>query len=297
MAPKSLSNAWLSVALAVAVVPPLVQFLLIGAAIFALTHLLDGSTQRTEQRIVVDSALTHRLVQLYHVQTGVTPGPAEVDSLVASYVHEEALYREALKLGLDKDDEIIRRRLVQKMEFLNSDLTAAVAPTEADLRRYFAAHASEFASLATVSFTHLYFSIDRRGEQGARLAAMAALEALPPQQLVVSGKSADPFPLQSSYTELSESDLAQVFGRTPLVPALFTAPEGRWCGPFRSGYGWHLVFVSHRVERREASFESVEARVRSAVEEAQQRLAQERWSRDVESRYTLVRDDRLTGHR
>lgn len=276
---------------------PLLQFLLIGAAIFALAHLLDRSTERAGQRIVVDSALTHRLAQLYHVQTGLTPGPAELDSLVASYIHEEALYREALKLGLDKDDEIIRRRLVQKMEFLNSDLSSAVAPDEAELRRYFAAHASEFATPATVSFTHLYFSTDRRGEERARVAAMAALQALPPQQLAMRGEPGDPFPLQASYAEMRETDLAQVLGRTPLVAALFTAPEGRWCGPFRSGYGWHLVFVSHRVERREASFDSVKSQVRAAAEEAQRRSAEERWSREVESRYAVVRDDRASEQR
>jgi peptidyl-prolyl cis-trans isomerase C len=276
---------------------PLVQFLCIGAAIFAVTHLLDPSSERTQQPIVIDSALTRRLAQLYHVQTGIAPGPAELDSLVASYVHEEALYREALKLGLDKDDEIIRRRLVQKMEFLNSDLTSPPTPTEGELRRYFAAHASEFATPATVSFTHLYFSTDRRGEEGARLAAMAALRGLPSQQPGVRGETGDPFPLQSSYAELSESDLAQVFGHAPLVAALFAAPTGRWCGPFRSGLGWHLVFVSHRVERREASFEIVKAQVQNAAEEAQRRLAQERWDRAVESRYAVVRDDHAPEHR
>jgi hypothetical protein len=268
-----------------------VQFLAIGAAIFALAHLVQHSAERSRERIVVDNALIRRLAQLYQVQTGLRAGPDEVNSLVSSYIHEEALYREALKLGLDQDDEIIRRRLVQKMEFLNSDLTPGAVPTDSELHRYFVVHASEFAVPATVSFTHLYFSADHRGEEGARLAAAAALQALSPQQRAARGAAGDPFPLQSSYAELSEVELAQIFGDTPLVAALFTVPEGRWCGPFRSGYGWHLVFVTRRVPLREATFEGVKAQVLSAVEEARRRLAQERWSREIESRYTIVRDD------
>jgi hypothetical protein len=268
---------------------PLVQFLVIGAAIFGVARLLEHSTGRAGERIVVDSALVQRLAQLYQVQTGLTPDPAEVDHLVASYIHEEALYREARKLGLDKDDEIIRRRLVQKMESLNSDLTSAV-PSDEQSRRYFAVHASEFATLATVSFTHLYFSTDRRGEEGARAAALGVLRRLSSQGVTARDSAADPFPLQDSYAELSEADLQQVFGHTPLVTALFEIPQGRWCGPFRSGFGWHLVFVSHLTQSHEPSFESVKAQVRNAVQEAQSRLARERWNQEIESRYAIVRD-------
>ena len=269
---------------------PVVRFLAVGAAIFWITHLLHHSSQNTAQRIVVDAAQVRRLSQLYQAQTGAAASQVEIDHLVDDYIHDEVLYREALRLGLDQNDDIVRRRLVQKIEFLNSDLAAAAPPSETELRRYYSAHAAEFAAPAAVTFSHIYFAPDLRGEVSARQAALDALRALQTQPNPAQRQVGDPFPLQRTYAELSAGEVAQVFGHTPFVAALFAAPVGQWWGPIRSGYGWHLVFVSHRVEQRIPEFENIKAQVAAAAAEELRRRADERGYAEMEARYFVVRE-------
>jgi hypothetical protein len=98
----------------------------------------------------------------------------------------------------------------------------------------------------------------------------------------------DPFPLQRSYAELTEQEIAQIFGRTPLVAALFTAPEQRWSGPVRSGYGWHLIFVSKRTPQTVEGFAKVRERVRDGYLAEQRRAANEEQYRALQSRYSIL---------
>lgn len=268
---------------------PLVQFLLIGTALFAVARLVDGSNDASTHTIIVDPVRTERLAQLYRVQMGSAPSPADLEYLIDSYIREETLYREALKLGLDRDDEIIRRRLVQKMEFLQNDLSDVPEPGEDELRRYHAQHSAQFVSPATASFMHLYFSADSTGDSQAQRAAERVLARLAPSDGEVDPSLGDPFPLQHSYAELTEQDAAQIFGRTPFVEAVFSASERRWSGPIRSGYGWHLIFVNRRVPPRQIEFEEVRERVREAYMAEQKRIANERAYAALRSRYKVVR--------
>jgi len=83
---------------------------------------------------------------------------------VEQKVRSEVLYREALALGLDKNDEIVKRRMAQKMQFLAEDVAAAQEPTTADLKAWYSTQTDKFAMPKRVSFRHLYFSPDRRGD-------------------------------------------------------------------------------------------------------------------------------------
>jgi peptidyl-prolyl cis-trans isomerase C len=270
---------------------PLVQFLLLGAAIFVVSNLVHRADDEAATTIEVDEARVQRIAQLYQVQMGAPPAPDQLEHLIDSYIREEVLYREALKLGLDRDDEIVRRRLVQKIEFLSSDLAIIDEPDEAALRRYYEEHADKFVVPGTVSLSHVFFSVDERGDAGAKRAAEDALVRLATLEdaHMVAGRFGDPFPLQRSYAAADRRALAQIFGQTPFVDAAFDTATGRWTGPFRSGYGWHLLYVTQRTPDARMSFDDAQDRVRQTYLEEQRRLSDVRRYQDLASQYTIVR--------
>ncbi len=236
---------------------PLVQFLALGLLIFMVAHLVQMAKADHARRIVVDAALERRLSGLQALQTGVPPTRGELDSLTRDYVRDETLYRTALRMGLDRGDEIIRRRLVQKMEFLLDDSGAAQEPDESTLRAFFQARPELFAQPGKVTFSHRFFDPGQGGESAALARARAALAA-------ADSRAGDSFPLQSAYADLDRTAALQIFGHTQIVDALFSRPMGRWIGPVRSGYGWHLIRVEFRSPDTQPRFESVRDDVRSA---------------------------------
>jgi peptidyl-prolyl cis-trans isomerase C len=269
---------------------PLLQFLVIGMALFALSSLVDDAEDAVARTILVDGARVQRLAELYRVQMGSAPSAAELEHLIEGHIRDEVLYREAMKMGLDRDDEIIRRRLVQKMEFLQNDLSLVAEPDDASLRKYFADHAAQFVTPATATFRHVYFSADSIGDEGARRAAGRQLADLPTTEDAIEAGLGDPFPLQQSYSALTGQETTQIFGRTPFVEAVFSAPEQQWSGPVRSGYGWHLIFVSRRVPSHPMGFEEARDRVRDAYIAEQRRAANEGGLARLRARYHVVRN-------
>jgi peptidyl-prolyl cis-trans isomerase C len=270
---------------------PLVQFLLLGAAIFAISNVMHRSEDEAANTIVVDDARVKRIAQLYQVQMGSTPAPDQLEHLIDSYIREEVLYREARKLGLDRDDEIVRRRLVQKIEFLSSDLAVIDEPDDAALHRYHEEHPEQFVVPGTVSLSHVFFSADDRGDAGAKRAAEDALVRLATVEdaHAAAGRFGDPFPLQRSYAAADRRSLAQIFGQTPFVDAAFDTAQGRWTGPFRSGYGWHLLYVTQRTPDGRMSFDDAKERARQLYLEEQRRLSDLRRYQELASGYTIVR--------
>jgi peptidyl-prolyl cis-trans isomerase C len=243
---------------------PLAQFLVLGLGLFGLAQLIDARHARPE--IVVDAAQRSYQRNLYRGQFGTAPDEARLRELIDTYVRDEALYREALRLGLDRDDEIIRRRLVQKMEFLLSEGVDVPAPTTADLVDYHARHASEFRRPATVSFEQRYFA--DAGTRSGRERAEAALAAARAGRTVPS----DAFAPGDVFRAMDTAQARSLFGDTSLSTALFAAPPDLWSGPFQSGYGWHLVRVTARSDAALAPLADVE----DAVRDAWQRESRER---------------------
>jgi parvulin-like peptidyl-prolyl isomerase len=223
---------------------PLVHFLLLGAALFALdAWLRPGSTATAAStEIVVSEARIASLAQNFRRTWQRPPTKEELDGLVESFVKEEVMVREALALGLDRDDAIIRRRLQQKMEFVSEEAAALSRPTDEDLASYLAANADAFRIEARVSFTQVYLDPRRRA---ADLAADAKrlLDALN------SARSPDPAQLgdrllllESTYENAPQAEVARLFG-ADFAEALVRQPVGQWTGPIASGYGAHLVRV------------------------------------------------------
>jgi hypothetical protein len=244
---------------------PLAHFLVIGMGLFVAYRAINpgpsqaGSARRIE--VTVDDI---RQLQLaFTAQWQRPPTPEEMAGLVDNRFREEILYREALALGLDKDDTIVKRRMAQKMEFLAEDVSAIREPKVEVLKAWFTRNFGRFSLPSRATFRHLYFSFDRRRER-TRDDAVRSLEKLSAKPAGTRFKVAlgDPFMLQDYYADRSPQQLAKEFGPN-FAAALFQLKPGSWQGPIESGYGWHLVWVDSITPGRVPAFEEVEPDVKS----------------------------------
>jgi peptidyl-prolyl cis-trans isomerase C len=280
---------------------PLVQFLMIGAVLFGAYRYLQpaGSTSQAQQQtqaaplgpppsreILLTLDQLTRLATVFEAQWGREPTPPELDRLVEAEVKEEILYREGLALGLDKDDEIVRRRMAQKMQFLAEDVAAAHRPTDAELKAWFNQNAKMFEEPERLSFRHLYFSPDRR-RAGAHADAEKALTELKGEPQDVKFAGADPFMFQDFYRDKTSEYLGKEFG-PPFAAAVEKLPAGSWQGPIQSGFGWHLVFVDTVIPARAPAFEEIEPDVKQAWLSDQKAKAVKKAYEDVRAKYTVL---------
>jgi hypothetical protein len=266
---------------------PLVHFLAIGALLFLVFSLMNPDAGGEDDRlIVVDEAVIDRLVQGFTRQWRRPPDENELSGLIQEHLREEILYREAMAMGLDQDDTIIRRRLAQKMEFLAEDLATAVAPADEDLRAFYAEHSDEFAEPARLSFTHVFINPDKRGASTATDAELM-LSELQAAGTIDPGERGDAFLMQSSYQFITQRDAAQLFGKA-FSERLFELPEGGWQGPVESGFGLHLVRVTDREALRIPPFEEVADQVRNEFEYQRRRQANEAVLEGMKARYEIV---------
>ena len=269
---------------------PLVHFLLIGGVMFGIYSATQSGHPATvsskEIRLSVDEIA--QLTLLYQSQWRRPPTPQELARMVETKVQQEVLYREALAMGLDKDDEIVKRRMAQKMQFLAEDVAAAREPTPAELRSWFEKNSAKFAQPPRLSFRHLYFAPDRRGPR-ARTDAEQALAKLAgqPVDAKIAGALADPFMFQEYYRDRAPEFLGKEFG-PQFALAVAKLPPGTWQGPIESGFGWHLVFVDTAIAGRVPAFEEVEADVRTAWLGEQKALAWEKAYKKMRANYTVL---------
>jgi peptidyl-prolyl cis-trans isomerase C len=268
---------------------PLLHFALIGLAIFAADHYLELRRQAAQTSIVVDSGLRQRLANLYRSQFGVAANSAQLQIILDDYVDDEVQYREARRIGLDQDDEIIRRRLIQKLEFLQRDAVAARTPSNAELHAYYDAHREQFSVGPRVSFSQAFFNPDRGGDARALARARQAHEQWLTGGAIPEG---DAGPLESGYSALTREQVTRLFGTGDFVTQVFAQAPGEWSEPVRSGFGWHLLQVMATEPARLLPFDGVMPEVRAAclteaaTRDRRQRLDALRARYQVESRST-----------
>lgn len=207
---------------------PLVHFLVAGALIFAVW---GGGGDVADRSITVNEAQVRALTEQWEQQWHRQPTPAEIDGLIRDLIKDEVYYREALLMGLDKDDLIIRRRLRSKMEFLVAAQAENEAPSDAALQSWLDGHRRDYATAPALSFDQIYVGSDI----GRAATALVDLE-----------KGADPariaLPLSVPPTldNASSGDVDRQFG-DGFAKAVAVQPLGRWAGPVASGFGQHLV--------------------------------------------------------
>jgi parvulin-like peptidyl-prolyl isomerase len=261
---------------------PLVHFLIVGAALFAIGAIRDEPA--TPDRIVVTAEQVAQARAAAAALQGREPTAEELVALVEPTVRDEVMYREALALGLDVNDDEVRRRLIEKMSYLTQDLADPEPSSEAALREYYEASRELFTIPALVSFDQVFFSPGARGdalEADAR-AGLAALRAgRAPAEV------GDRTPLRESYDDAPREQVAVLFGEE-LADALFTAQPDEWTGPFRSDFGLHVVRLRSRSDARLPAFEEIASRVAEEYGAARRREANERAYQEMRARYEIV---------
>lgn len=240
---------------------PLVHFLVIGATLFAAYRLLNRGPEGQPDEIVVSSGRIEHLATRFDRFHQRPPTAEELKGLIDQYVREEILSREALKLGLDQDDAVIRNRLQLKMEFVATELAAASEPTEAEMAEWMDRHAEDYSGDPMFSFRHVYLNPDKYGsELDGHAAALIAELPTAGENVDLSGFG-DSFLLPHEFAEVSQSAVAGQFG-TEFAGRLAELERGAWTGPIPSGFGVHLVMLTARSENPEPALADVREQVR-----------------------------------
>ena len=244
---------------------PITHFVLIGLALVAINHFWNVWQGERGRTIVVSAAEIERLENIWAGTAGRPPTDDDRQQIINQYVQEEALVREAERLGLGEDDTIIRRRLAQKMDFLVGDSSIAKEPSDKELKSWFEAHRERFAAPELRSFNHVYFSPERHGER-IEDAARGALAKL---QSGEAWKSlGDPFIQKRSYAAVPQNEVTRLFG-PDFADAVFRLETGRWSQPVGSAFGLHLVRIETVDNAARAQFEPIRGEVLAAWQEEQ----------------------------
>jgi hypothetical protein len=254
---------------------PLLHFLAAGVGLFVLFGVINEDDADDDPEVVVvdhDALLTFVQYRLKAFNPDLAEkklqalSDEELDRLIDDYVREEVLHREALALGLDEDDYVIRRRLVQKLEFITEGFAeASVVPDDAALQRYFDANKADYYVEPFVTFTHVFFDAEDQPRDEVRAKAEAKLVELNREGTPFSDapKHGQRFLYHVNYVERTPEYVVSHFG-APMAKALFElqANDLVWKGPFDSPYGVHLVLLITNEPGREPELSEIAERVR-----------------------------------
>lgn len=236
---------------------PIFHFALIGGVLFAA----DGYSTRStaEGKVIeVDQVRIEWLKSTSKKENGRLPTEQELERLIDNYVREEVFFREALAMELERDDVIIRRRLIEKLRFLVEDVATATPPSEEELREFYNKMQERFREPERYSFSHFYFSNDARPD--ARGDAERVLAQLQGSGSAPAKKLGDPFMMRYHYANQGHRQVANNFGRA-FMAGLAELPGGQWSGPVPSVYGWHLVKLNEKRASYIPSYEAVKEAV------------------------------------
>lgn len=265
---------------------PLTHFVVAAALIFAAYSFWQARSDRANSTIVITAAEVERLAALYTSEAGALPSESDMAAMVSDLVRDEALSREARRLGLDRDDTIITRRLAQKMSFVVSDLAEDPEPTDEVLRSWYTDHAERFTSPAALTFSQIYFSPDERGAS-ALSDAQETMQRLNVSTDIPSSDFGDPFMLQRQYGDVPVREVARQFGGEFAKSLSELTPSNQWQGPVQSAFGVHLVKLNSSTPSSVPPFEDIVALVRKDWREDTRRRANEQAVQDIISRYTV----------
>lgn len=223
---------------------PLLHFLLIGALLFLVYGMVN--TEQDETEIAIDDNLINELAAKWELKRSRQPTLAEINGMVEKYIEQEILYREALAMNLDHNDEIVKRRLAQKMEFISDGLAESLQPTEEVLIAYYEKHKENYQKDPIYTLQQVYFSNDKRTDAVAD--ATNALVAESPESL------GDNISLPAAYTDASAFLIARDYG-SAFANSLDSLETGKWSGPITSGFGIHIVYVQEKKAAGHYTFE------------------------------------------
>jgi hypothetical protein len=265
---------------------PLFQFVVLGAALFGLFHLVVHRKADAPERIVISSARIANLADGFARTWQRPPGPEELQGLVEDYIRDEVFYREGRAAGLDRDDVIIRRRVRQKMEFFAEEASVP-EPDDGELTAYLAANPERFRTEDYLTFHQVFLSATRRAATIDR-DSQQITEALSHADATVDATAlGDPFALGEDFKAVSQNDVASVFG-DGFAKRIAVMEPGRWQGPVSSSFGQHFVYISERIRGGVPPLDAVRQAVLREWSNARRLEAEQRLYASLRQRYEIV---------
>ena len=268
---------------------PLLHFLLVGIGLFVLFEFVAGDADEYDSRVINvdrDSLLTFVQFRTRAFEPSAAAArldamsPEELDRMIDDYVREEALHREAMALGMDKNDYVIKRRMIQSIEFVtNGFVTAAVEVSDDDVQEFYEANRDDYFIPPYVTFAHVFLSAENRDREETEADAARLLAELNAGQVPFSHapRYGDRFPYFVNYVERSPELIASHFGARMAETVFSLQPsENTWQGPFESAYGFHLVMLARKADGRYPELAEIIDNVRRDAErEAVEKLQDE----------------------
>ena len=268
---------------------PLFHFLLAGVALFVLFSAVNKNRPgfgNSDSEILISEGRIYSITQKFAKVWQRPPTEKEVKGLIQNYIREEILYREALAMGLDRDDTIVRRRMRQKMEFISDDIARLDEPTVQDLQAYLTKHQEDYRQPSRFSFRQIYFNTSKRGES-AQSAAMSLLAKLKAQDKNANTDTmGDPLMVKHQFNNETEREITRVLGED-FLKALREIPVGDWQGPIRSGFGLHLVHIDENIAGKASELNEVRELVVRDLNAEKRKQTNEMFYENLRKGYTV----------
>lgn len=261
---------------------PLIHFLLFGLLLFIFSELFLNTNSNDDDslNIVVDKERQTQLAALFKGSRNRAPNAKEMTALIDSYVMEEIYYREALKLNLDKNDIVIRRRLGQKLEYLQEDVSSLLDPSAEELSAWFQENQQEFLLASRYWFSQILLNPDDLSQ------ANSILDQLNSGEISVTEINQSVL-LETNNVALSERDISGRFGDEFAEGLVDLQEEGVWQGPISSVFGQHLVRLDRRKVGRVPQIPEVEEKVLQEYRSVQRKRQQEKFKRQLKEQYRI----------
>ena len=217
---------------------PFLHFFIIGALLFVSYLWINPTSMADDNEIVVDAGRIEQFRARFERTWNRAPTDAELQGIIDNYIVDEILYRQALSMGLDNNDSVIRRRLRQKLEFLTMEAISLEEPSEADLQQYLEQNPEQFQSAARFSFEQVYINTDQPADQWQSQVAIIQ-EQLRKGEQVTGSRSLIP----ASFQQATDFEIDRIFG-SGFAASLAKLPLDKWSDPLASGLGVHFVRLS-----------------------------------------------------
>jgi hypothetical protein len=265
---------------------PLLQFLALGAMLFALHGLAGKRGAEAPEKIVVSASQVANLGDAFVRTWRRPPNEQELRGLIEDHIRDEVFYREGRAAGLDRDDAIIRRRVRQKMEFLADEMSVP-EPSDAELAAYLASNPERFRAEDQLTFHQVFLSATRRANtidsDSKRLAGILAQA----DGAVDATALGDAFLLGEEFRDVSPSNVTSIFGES-FAKQISATEKGRWQGPISSGFGQHFVFISGRIPGNLPPLDAIRPAVQREWANARRLEAEQKLYASLRGRYEIV---------
>ena len=265
---------------------PFFHFILLGIALFLLYGLVNNKTN-AKNTILIDDFDVNNIIAGWEMQWKRAPTEKELKNLIQQNIKQEIFYREALKMNLDHNDEIIKRRLAQKMKFLSNDIASIREPTDQELEQYYKDHTDKYLTPYTYTLYQIIFSPDKRKNNYKD--AVETLAQFPNATFDEMKNWGDKLPFPYHYDDISADELALQLG-SKFPEAIKKENINKWIGPIPSGFGYHVVYITEKINPQLPSIDIIKKDIIRDYEYDHQKEVNELIYKELKKKYDIEID-------